>query len=1041
MNTPALMKLTYQDKANGVLLTGYADTLVYDGTKEKKTLCVLRFGGYPEEVEGMAAAIFGGAAVDMELSGETVKVDALTRQYRRSITHDGSYAIATLIAEDDAQQAQDNGGDDETADVPKDLPPRTNYIFCTPGDKQELYEAVDQKTAAPLIPEFQDYVLRELVKRKILRPLQVVSQTQTSAFDAWALRCTDGDKNILAVLNDGLKQGDISIPGASPGGLSPLDELDSVTQYLNTFGVSVAERIKELFVPLYNPATEPISQEVLEIDSYIHQHAGYHLYDAQLAVAEAIKRRLMRSKVGLIVAECGSGKTKIGASAIAAVAAGLHAEQRARGAYKTFNVVLCPSHITDKWVREVQESLPDTFAAVVRSITEFDLLYSLYEKGDKSCYAIISKEKARDGYMRAPAVRWNERKQGFVCPDCGEVVETNITRDGAVYKINANQFFFKHENSFNHKCEACGSPLWTALNPDVRTDRTAWIKLADYGFVYRSRARKHLRKAPSADVFQRISQIVDFPDAPYPARGARRAFPLSTYIKRYYKGNIDGLICDELHQYNNKSAQGDAMGELFGMAKKVVGMTATLINGYSSGIFHLLYRIVPYLMKKDGKEYLEPTKFDAEYGVIQNVYEEKDPAYNTNRRVVRTKKATRQLPGVSPLVYSNFLLEYAAFLSLTDMGKDLPEYEEIPVPLDMPNNVELEYKRIETELRSVLKHDKKAARKILSAYLNLLTAYPDQPYNQKPIVHPIDGYDIVTPKDTASFDTLLPKDKKVLEIVKRKIEAGEKVLIYTNWTRLDTQRKLLKLMTEAGYRTEILPPKIKPAGREKWVNDRLATGLEVLITNPSLVETGLDLNAFTTLIFYDTGYKLFTLRQASRRSWRINQTAPRVEVYMFYYKNTMQHKAMKLMASKLAVAGIIEGNFTDEGLAAMSDVQDMTTMMAKELMLGIKDNVEDISAAFKRMAILHPRAEVVPALPVFTDGPAAIEEKAVGTRAVPRVTLVEFTFPVSGSNSTSEPEVWNPFTAAVNTPAGRKHNPSAGDEDQLTLFELAEKSA
>lgn len=550
MNTPALMKLTYQDKANGVRLTGYADTLVYDEAKDKdgkdkKILFAVRFGGYPEEVEGMSAAIFGGATIDIELAGAAVQMDTLPRQYRRGVNHDGSYAIATLLADDDAQQAQEGDEDDADPDVPKDLPPRTNYIFCAQGDKRELFDAVDQKTAAPLIPEFQDYVLSELVKRKILRPLQVVSQN--SAFDAWSLRCTDGDKNILAVLDDGLKQGKIAIPGASHGP-SPLDELNSVTQYLNTFGVTVAERIKKLFVPLYDPATEPISPEVLEIDNYIHQHAGYHLYDAQLAVAEAIKRRLTRSKVGLIVAECGSGKTKIGTTAIAAVAAGLHAEQKARGRVKTFNIVLCPSHITEKWVREVQETLPDTFAAVVHSITELNLLYTLYERGDRSCYAIISKEKARDGYMRAPAVRWSRRKRGFVCPECGEVVQTNITRDGAVYTVNASQFHFRHENTFNHKCEACGSPLWTALNPDVRADRTAWIKLADYGFIYRSRAREHLQKAPSPDVFQRISQIVDYPDAPYPTRGAHRTFPLSTYIKRYYMGRIDGLICDELHR-------------------------------------------------------------------------------------------------------------------------------------------------------------------------------------------------------------------------------------------------------------------------------------------------------------------------------------------------------------------------------------------------------------------------------------------------------------------------------------------------------------
>ena len=117
--------------------------------------------------------------------------------------------------------------------------------------------------------------------------------------------------------------------------------------------------------------------------------------------------------------------------------------------------------------------------------------------------------------------------------------------------------------------------------------------------------------------------------------------------------------------------------------------------------------------------------------------------------------------------------------------------------------------------------------------------------------------------------------------------------------------------------------------------------------------TLLDLNAFTTLIFYSIGNKLFTLRQASRRSWRINQLAPAVKVYMPYYKHTMQHKALKLMASKLAAAGMIEGNFSEEGLSAMSEIQDMTTQMAKELMLGIQDSVEDLAASFQKMAILH----------------------------------------------------------------------------------------
>ena len=45
----------------------------------------------------------------------------------------------------------------------------------------------------------------------------------------------------------------------------------------------------------------------------------------------------------------------------------------------------------------------------------------------------------------------------------------------------------------------------------------------------------------------------------------------------------------------------------------------------------------------------------------------------------------------------------------------------------------------------------------------------------------------------------------------------------------------------------------------------------------------------------------------------------------------------------------------------MSDVKDLTSQMAKELALGIKDNVEDIAAAFKKMAVINPeRKRVVP---------------------------------------------------------------------------------
>ncbi|MEL7893404.1 DEAD/DEAH box helicase, partial [Pseudomonas aeruginosa] len=40
------------------------------------------------------------------------------------------------------------------------------------------------------------------------------------------------------------------------------------------------------------------------------------------------------------------------------------------------------------------------------------------------------------------------------------------------------------------------------------------------------------------------------------------------------------------------------------------------------------------------------------------------------------------------------------------------------------------------------------------------------------------------------------------------------------------------------------------------------------------VKTGLDLLDFPTIAFMQTGYKVYTLQQAARRSWRIGQKHP-----------------------------------------------------------------------------------------------------------------------------------------------------------------------
>ena len=100
--------------------------------------------------------------------------------------------------------------------------------------------------------------------------------------------------------------------------------------------------------------------------------------------------------------------------------------------------------------------------------------------------------------------------------------------------------------------------------------------------------------------------------------------------------------------------------------------------------------------------------------------------------------------------------------------------------------------------------------------------------------------------------------------------------------------------------------------------------------HPRLVETGLDLIGFPTLYFFETGYSLHTLRQASRRSWRIGQKLP-VRVKFFAYDGTMQNNCIRLMGKKLLVALMMEGKFSGEGLQSIDADEDMLSAMAREL--------------------------------------------------------------------------------------------------------------
>ena len=90
--------------------------------------------------------------------------------------------------------------------------------------------------------------------------------------------------------------------------------------------------------------------------------------------------------------------------------------------------------------------------------------------------------------------------------------------------------------------------------------------------------------------------------------------------------------------------------------------------------------------------------------------------------------------------------------------------------------------------------------------------------------------------------------------------------------------------------------------------------------------------AFPSIYFMQTGYNVYTLMQAARRSWRIGQQVD-VRVYFAGYMDTAQQICLELMGQKISVAQSTSGEMPDTGLDILNQAEDsVEVQLAKRLL-------------------------------------------------------------------------------------------------------------
>ena len=216
-------------------------------------------------------------------------------------------------------------------------------------------------------------------------------------------------------------------------------------------------------------------------------------------------------------------------------------------------------------------------------------------------------------------------------------------------------------------------------------------------------------------------------------RSGPARYPLADYIKHRMKVLFDLLKGDEVHEFKGRgSSQGIAAGILADVCGKSLSLTGTLLGGYSSTIFHLLYRFSPEIRTEFGRP--DEYRWIQRYGFEEiTVGKPDDDAVEDGRNKRRRKyrKVVRERPGLVPSALFH-IIGNTEFLRLTDVASGLPDYEEKILLSSMDSeeaatgySQRTAYNTVFEELKKELTEAlKSGSKRLLTTYLQTLLAYP-----------------------------------------------------------------------------------------------------------------------------------------------------------------------------------------------------------------------------------------------------------------------------------------------------------------------------
>jgi len=764
-------------------------------------------------------------------------------------------------------------------------------------------------------------------------------------------------------------------------------------RFLEIYAQDIASIIEHHFSPVYE---KPTDQEWLALEHLMKSkklpgRAKAGLLPVQKHVAIAATRCAKKYGWSDIVGEMGVGKTCISLAALDLI-----------NSYPA--IVMCPSHLVKKWASEVDEVSGAT-SKIIESISDLLQFQNDYKSGKlgKKAVAIISKERAKLGSGWEPVTNttWAtilvekefhigndlppikkkvpKRVRVPACPKCGRYQknkdDTPKRTLGKKRKFcNRDTKVWVGEPDDNTQGEfkiiQCNEPLYSFGSTFKRWPIAHYIRIKMPNFFKALLADEfHHYKGKSSDQAQAYHNLVMATHYQFNLTGTIFGgkstdlfwlrYRIDPEVRRDYGFDDEHRWAKDYGrlQYSLSNTEDDH-GVYSG--KRRVPNSIKEVPGISPSIFSRLLKTCIFVRITD----LGITLPDYEEEIIripmaENQEEQCTWLYNSLLERIQTARQNRDMKGAAKLLSvwlqnslgrpnSCFRSEMVMWKGDAEMLEDnmnapertpyavkyfpVPEKFEEPIerwPLPEPNEDEQPFDQESND---------NLFREEYREWLRFMKNNPEI-YSEK-------AKPMAMPR-VVDEDMLLPKERWLIHTVLKERAQNRKVILYVRQTGTrDIQPRLERILRRYGIRAVTLPKGVKPINREKWIAKR-TPDIDVLITNPRKVETGLDLIQYHTCIFYETEYSLFTLWQAMRRVWRLGQIKP-VKVLFPLYIGTLEEQAMQLIAQKMKASLLLYGDNASSAVADESSdpagdfLTELANMVLENKDLDINDGFNGI---------------------------------------------------------------------------------------------------